>query len=245
MGDGKQYTDKQMALILRRAAELQRAEAPEKRPDSGYSLAELETAGGEAGIDPAFIRRAAGWLDGAPSGRAHPFLGAPTAVEVRAALPAVYPDAALEDALDAIPDLAGCDGDGQVRNGKLGWKVNALQSYNSGRTLKVSIEPGAAGSAVVVKSELKSLAAGLFGGVMGGFGGGVGFGVGFGVGLGELHSPAFAASFAFGAVVVSYVLARGLFAYIAGRTERSAVKIRDGLVSLLERSGAEPPDAKA
>ena len=59
------YTDEQMAVILRRAAELQA-----RGEDAVHRLQDIQRAAGEAGIDPALVARAAAELAGAlPSTR--------------------------------------------------------------------------------------------------------------------------------------------------------------------------------
>lgn len=62
------YTEEEVAAILARAAEHQRS-APAHDPSPGLTLAEVEQAGHEAGLDPASIRAAASELD---AGRRHP-----------------------------------------------------------------------------------------------------------------------------------------------------------------------------
>ena len=56
------YTDTEIAALLARAAERQRA-APADGPASGLTLDEIERLAAEAGLDPAHVRAAAGELD--------------------------------------------------------------------------------------------------------------------------------------------------------------------------------------
>ena len=58
----RRYSEKEAGTILRKAAEMQRAE-PTATDPSGFSLAELEEVAREAGIDPAVVRSAAAELD--------------------------------------------------------------------------------------------------------------------------------------------------------------------------------------
>ncbi len=53
----RRFSDKEVALIIKRAAELQAAGGEEDA--SGMSLAEVEQVANEAGIDPFLVRRAA------------------------------------------------------------------------------------------------------------------------------------------------------------------------------------------
>lgn len=57
VGSDARYSKEEVALILRRAAEIQDQKLSEEK--SGLSLNELEAAAREAGVDPALVRRAA------------------------------------------------------------------------------------------------------------------------------------------------------------------------------------------
>ena len=56
------YGEQEIGRILKRATELQHS-APSASPAAGVTLAELEEIAAEAGIDPAYLRRAALELD--------------------------------------------------------------------------------------------------------------------------------------------------------------------------------------
>ena len=62
-GGNRKFNDEEVALIIKRAAELQQTEQVEQEPSSALSLSEVEEIAKEAGIDPALIRRAASTLD--------------------------------------------------------------------------------------------------------------------------------------------------------------------------------------
>ena len=55
--DARRYSDREVARILERATELQRAEPSATNPE-GLTLAELTEIAREAGIEPALLRRA-------------------------------------------------------------------------------------------------------------------------------------------------------------------------------------------
>ncbi len=59
----RQYTEKEVSRILRRATELQSASAPQSIASGGVRLDELERIAAEVGIDPAHLRSAADELD--------------------------------------------------------------------------------------------------------------------------------------------------------------------------------------
>lgn len=59
----RRFTDREVALILRRASELDQGSSPESAP-RGLSESELKEIAGEVGIDPAMITRAVAELQG-------------------------------------------------------------------------------------------------------------------------------------------------------------------------------------
>ena len=59
----RKFNDEEVALIIKRAAELQQTEQAQQDPGSALSLTEVEEIAREAGIDPKLIRRAAVGLD--------------------------------------------------------------------------------------------------------------------------------------------------------------------------------------
>src|SRR4029079_8887988 len=78
----RRFNEKEVALIIKRASELQQDEAtPES--STGMSLAELEQVAREAGLDPALVRRAAVDLDTRVSDQTpNKFHGAPTVLRL-------------------------------------------------------------------------------------------------------------------------------------------------------------------
>src|SRR4029078_9580482 len=75
------FSEEEVALIIKRAAELQQTEEVEKDLGATLRLAEVEQIAREAGIDPLLIRRAAHGLDRpVEKNRPSPFGGAPTRI---------------------------------------------------------------------------------------------------------------------------------------------------------------------
>ena len=59
----RRYTDRDVALILRRAAEIDKKSTPDA-PVRGLSVGELQEIAGEVGIDPEAVTRAAAEFEG-------------------------------------------------------------------------------------------------------------------------------------------------------------------------------------
>ena len=77
--DTRKFNEEEVALIIKRAAELQQTEQVEQEPGNAMTLSEVEQIAKEAGIDPMLIRRAAQGIDRPlPTNRPSPWLGAPT-----------------------------------------------------------------------------------------------------------------------------------------------------------------------
>ena len=79
----RRYNDKEVALILQRAAEMSQAKTA-----GGMSVEELERIALEAGLDPAAVRQAAdevGRGEASAGGIGHTLLGGPTALRVEMA----------------------------------------------------------------------------------------------------------------------------------------------------------------
>ena len=95
------YSDHEVRLILKEAAELQEREAGAAGARDGLTLAELEQVASDVGLDPALVRRAAAKVD-AKAHAAPAFAGAPMRVILERALAGELPEAAHERVVDAV-----------------------------------------------------------------------------------------------------------------------------------------------
>lgn len=134
--DQQRYGDKEIAKILKRASQLQRAEPA--RPDpSGLSLAELEDVALEAGIDVANIRRAAAELgrpiDGSLGAK---LLGAPLALRLERVLTGELP----ADAFDLLVPILQTSTNGTGQASQVGNSLTWSSSGgNNSRRLQVLV----------------------------------------------------------------------------------------------------------
>ncbi len=188
----RRYGDKEVGLILKRAAELQRLES-EATVGGGLTLAELAEVLAEAGIDPRQLRRAADELDAGAVGLGAEgldhLLGAPSTIRFERRILGEYPESDFEL---LVPDIqAAAEGVGQpsALGRTLTWQSTSQDQL---RSLQVSVSSRDGQTWIRIEERLGQLAASIFGGFVGGGGGGVGLGVGLGVGIGALGSAAFA-----------------------------------------------------
>jgi hypothetical protein len=237
---GARYSEKQVAQILQRAAQLEQGRALQK-PE--LSLAEVEEIAREAGLDPALVRIAAQSLEG-------------TAREE--GLGARIAGAPLRRVFERLIDGELTQAVHERINGDLRAALRAENPRQSpqlssvGRTLTVSartstgvieIELTPRGNKTLLRIDVAcgQLAGGLFGGLGGGLGGGMTPAI---IGLSasaHLGPPAIALAGAawLGAV---YVFARSLFAWRANAQYRRMEKLADHLAERI-RDELAPPKA--
>lgn len=238
----RRFGEKDVAVILRRAAELQHRDPVAVTEGSGLSLADLESIAQEAGIDRRYVRRAVEELDTGPrSGAAHTFLGGPTTLDFNRTVDGEVQADTYETLVAEIQQALGELGASSTLGRSLAW-----QSTNMQRPLHVSITPREGRTEIRVQEKLGNLAGGLFGGIVGGMGG-AGIGVAMGVGIGALAAPPALAVAAAAAIVTgSYALARGIY---VGQVRRKTDQLRrlvDRLAELVAGStrGLPSPDPR-
>ena len=94
----RRYSDKEMALILRRAVELQSHEAGDGDA-AGHSLEQIQQIASEVGIDPVLVSEAASAVERPRRGGARGILGPPTTYQDERTVGRVW---SKEDATDLI-----------------------------------------------------------------------------------------------------------------------------------------------
>jgi hypothetical protein len=204
----RRYSEKEAGQILRRAAEMQRAE-PSAADPSGFSLAELEEVAREAGIDPAVVRRAASQLElsrGANFGSA--LAGGPLSIRLEAEVPGEYPAERFDALVPLIQQVSPWQGHAGVVGKSLTWSARADSNTSS---LQVLVAAADGRTLIRAEERLGGFVGALFGGVVAG--GGVGAGVGIGAGVGAaIGSPLFIFGFPLLIVGGTYYAARAFYA---------------------------------
>jgi hypothetical protein len=166
----RRYSEKQVALILQRAAEI----STTREGASGTSLEDLERIALEAGLDPGAVRQAAlevergGAASSTTSGWAR-FLGGPTRITKEARIEGELSPRAQELLIDVLqrhlptgqPSLVGRT---------LTWQSLSMQG---GRQVTVAVSSRDGATTVRIDEPLANLIGGIYGGVGGGFGGSV------------------------------------------------------------------------
>ncbi len=165
----RRYDDQEVARLLERAAELQRA-GPVSAA-TGLTLAELESVAAEAGLDVAALRQAAAELDvggGAAATTGTRLAGAPLRLRFERSLPFEVPDDAFDRLLPIVQETVGVRS--QVTQAGRSWSWQASDPESS-RRLEVIVAVHGGETTIRIEERFGHLAGGLFGGVLGGFGG--------------------------------------------------------------------------
>lgn len=222
----RQYSEEEAGLILRRAAELQAGGLG----SGGMSLAELQAAAKEAGIDGALVRQAAQEIRlPARVDRSTPpsLLGAPTRHVFERAVTGEIDAAGYDDVLTEIRRQFGNGGRVEQLGRMFAWRAQR------GRDLTVTVTPRGGRTLVRVEENTGALAGGLLGGLGGGLGG-AGIGLIVPICIAALGMPALIpvglALWFFGVFMLARAIYRGQVA-----SRRTALEqLADGVAEVCE-----------
>jgi eukaryotic-like serine/threonine-protein kinase len=237
----RRFNEEEVALIIKRAAELQQTEHVEES-DRALSLTDVEQIAREAGIDPKLIRRAALGLD-QPSTtiRPSPWLGAPTRIVFERVVDGEIPIEEFEPLIAEVRRTFGDNGIPSVLGRSLAWSSSGTARRKpQGRNLDVSVVVRGGVTTIRVEEELRNLAGGLFGGLMGGGAGGT-TGITIGVGMSVFQSFPIAALMWVTAAGGFYALARTIFGNISEKREKELRGLADRLEELVTAAVVTPP----
>lgn len=214
----RRYDDDQVARILKRATEIQRAE-PTAADPTGLTISELAEIAREAGIDPSILRRAALEVErpGATEGIGSKLAGAPIRLQMEEVVAAELPAERFDGIVPLIQRATDFQGTVSAVGRTLTWKSRA--DSTSSQNVQVTVQDGM--TLIRIEERFTGMAGGLFGGVLGGVGGGVGFGLAPLVGM-ALGSVAAAVIFPVVVAGSTYAAARAVFvAYVRKREARA------------------------
>lgn len=214
----RRYSDAEVAMVIKRATELQASEAQSADiRQTGLSLAELEQVAREAGIDPSLVRRAARDVDARQSSKpASKFLGAPSVIVMERTIDGEVPVAEYEVIVDMLRRAFNDNGMVGTLGKSLAWSSSSRGYGRHGNSQQVNISVTPRDGRTVIRAEqsLRGTAGGLFGGLMGGIGGGT-TGISVSAGMLVFHSALAAAGLWLSVVGGSYLLARGIYTHVA------------------------------
>lgn len=225
MTDERSFDDERVGEILRRAVELQHAGAVPATRGEGLSQSELERVASEAGIDPAYVRRAI-----AESGPTTPhtersrFMGEVKTIEVSGLLEGeVGPDAMvrmIEEVQRTFADTASAS----YTDRSATWTGSSSLASTRLSHLMVAITARNGETEIRISERLDNLSMVLFG-ALGIAGSGVGIGISGAIGMGEFGMPLLFAAGATAAVSTCYGLARTLYTRSARKRRRELQRL--------------------
>ncbi len=238
------YGEKEIGQILKRATELQHAEPPAPSADS-MTLSELEEVAAEAGIDPAYLRRAAIEVDAGTAERSTwaKFAGEELVLVKEITVPGELREDGFERIVAVIERGTSEHGQSSVLGRTLTWRA---EMSNKSRTVQITVTSRDGQTSVRLEENLKKLAGEYFG--VFGFGGGmVGIGVGANVGIGLLWPL-----FPVGVLGLTYIGTRQIYRAIVKRRRRVMGQLFEQVLNevgacLVEAlpSGDSPPELTA
>ena len=171
-GPSRQYSEREVRLILKSAVEMQQHGADRAGELSGgMSLVELEQVAAEVGLDASFVRRAAAQLDvaGAPAERSA-FLGSATRIVVERVVDVAVDPARFDQLLDVVRTVTHELGEISSVGRQFGWKGRM-----DGAKAEANVSAGDRRCTIRVRVDLDEAAVGHFmlKGTLFGFVGGV------------------------------------------------------------------------
>jgi hypothetical protein len=227
----RKFSEEEVALIIKRATELQQTEQVEPEASTALTLTQVEQIAKEAGIDPLLIRRAAQGIDRpSETNRPSPWVGAPTRLVFERVVDGEIPVEAYEPLVNEMRRTFGDNGIPSVLGRTLAWTTTTTggRRHARGRQIDVSVISRGGVTTIRVEEELRNIAGALFGGLMGGGAGGTS-GISIGIGMGVFHSAPVAGLIWVLIAGGFYTLARTIFGHISEKRERELRELIDRL----------------
>jgi hypothetical protein len=238
------YDEKEVGKLLERATELQREDPARAGVTGGLSLAELEEIAAEAGIDPAFLRRAAAEMaSGARSAEGWERVTGERLTLVReAVVPGELDPTGFERVAEAIQVNASESGQPSLLGRTLTWHA---ETAGKTRVVQVIVTSRDGETHIRAAERLHQLASGLFAGTVVGVGTGVGIGAGLPLALAIFSSPLLAVALPVGVTGLTLMACREIYRRIVRGRERTLSELVDAVVeaarsAIADRSLRDP-----
>ena len=224
----RRYNDREIALILKKAAERQEDVAPR---EGGYSLAELEEIAAQAGIDATHVRSAARDLAMVDRPAGHGFVGSPTIIELERGGEGEIPESEYGDLVELIRDLTHEVGKVSRVDRTMEW----ITSRNDMIGMHISVNPGKGKTRVRLVTRHDGVAAIVF--LLTGIFGTMASLV---ISIKTLGAGLPAAAAAFSAISGIYLGDRGVLQIVSQRRQRWAHRVIDALAEHVARVVTKP-----
>ena len=221
--DNRRFSEEEVALVIKRAAEMQSEQFAESEPGNAMTLSEIEQIANEAGIDPRLVRRAAQSLEHhtETTNRPSPWLGAPTTLVFESVVDGEIGSDDYEALVNEMRRTFGDNGVPSVLGRTLAWTSKTVggRRHSRGRDIDISIISRGGVTTIRIEEELGNVAAPLFAGLMAGGAGGT-TGITVGLAMATFGSAALAGGLWVLVAGGFYALSRGIFKGIVAKRER-------------------------
>lgn len=156
----RRYSDREIALILTRTAELQATRAAESELTAGLTQSELEQIAREAGLDPRFVRSAIAELDAGQSPRGNPWVGASTWLQFERSVDGELPASEHDALVEIIQRTLGEVGQPSVLGRTFRWHAltGVGGQHAHGREIEVAVAARNGITTIRVHEKLRALA---------------------------------------------------------------------------------------
>jgi hypothetical protein len=238
----RRYSDDEVDQIIKRAADL---EVSQPTLSGAMTIGGIQQVAGEAGIDAAMVRAAAGEFGrGLPAPapadeKPRPFSGAwiaggPMRVVLERVVQGELTESDCAYLVDEVRAVTGHSGIVGTLGKSVSWSA-ARREVGSGigRDLQLSITMRGGVTRIGIRENMGQLAGAIFGGIGGGVGGG-GMGPIMGIANGVLHAPILAAIIAPLWVITALSGARSLFHYKSNGRKRELETLIDRLAAMAQ-----------
>lgn len=149
--DERNLSDQEVALILRKATELQE-QTGDRAPADGLSLAAVRDIASEIGVEPRFIDQAVAALATQSRSPASGILGPPVNSSTRFTYPQSLSEQQLREVIEAIRTASGLQGKVDEALGAIEWRHEGLN------TIGVTVTPVGDETSVALVSGLREAA---------------------------------------------------------------------------------------
>ncbi len=231
MNDSKRYDDESTAEILRRAAEMQHDGVVSVPLGEGLTGSELEQVAREAGIDPAFVRKAITESNlSTPDTERSPFLGEVKTLETVEVLEGEVSSDSVDRMLEEV-QRAFADGGNVTRTDRSAtWSASRTLASSRLSSLVVAITARDGQTEIRITERLDNLSSALLGIFVAGSG--MGVAISGGIGMGEFGNPLVFGAMAVAAVSTCYGTARTLYTRSVRKRRRELQRLLGRLVEV-------------
>ena len=238
--DTRRFSDEEVALIIKRAAELQQTEQiVEQDRSASMSLVDIEQVAREAGIDPQLVRRAAQGLDApAAVNRPSALAGAPTRLVYERVVEGEISVDEFEALVYEMRRTFGENGVPSVLGRTLAWSsvtTAGPRGHPRGRNIDVSVTVRGGLTTIRVEEELRNLATAVFAPILAGVGS-MSLGVLFPLAMATFQSAPVAGAIWVGGMGGLYGIARAIFGRFASKRDRQLRQLIDRLEGMTEEA---------